>query len=65
MTSIKSPQIPLHQKFFQLFTEKRMVDVTLAADGQFIFCHKIILAAVSKYFEVMTTNTSNKRRSWN
>ncbi len=35
-----------------LLEREELVDVTLAAEGQFIHAHKLVLAASSKYFEV-------------
>jgi hypothetical protein len=32
--------------------KERLVDVTLAAEGQFINVHRIVLFACSQYFEV-------------
>ena len=36
----------------KLLTKNILLDVTLAAEGKFLRAHKIVLAAVSKYFEV-------------
>jgi BTB/POZ domain len=41
-----------NRKFYDLFTQKLMVDVTLSADGQFVQAHKVVLAVASSWFEV-------------
>lgn len=40
------------RKFFDLYTQKSMVDVTFSAEGQFLQAHKAILVAASSWFEV-------------
>ncbi|XP_021964051.1 longitudinals lacking protein, isoforms H/M/V isoform X2 [Folsomia candida] len=41
----------LQSVFRDLLEEERLVDVTLACEGGFIKCHRIILSACSSYFE--------------
>lgn len=43
----------LHSTFRSLLEEERLVDVTLACEGGFIKCHRIILSACSSYFETL------------
>lgn len=51
-TSFKNPQDPLNFKCLEMLNKESYVDVTLIADGRFLQCHKLILAASSGYFEV-------------
>lgn len=39
-----------------LWERQELVDVTLAADGQHINVHRIVLCACSKFFQVQLTN---------
>lgn len=41
-----------NRKFFDLFTQKSLVDVTFSAEGQFLYAHKVVLVAASSWFEV-------------
>jgi BTB/POZ domain len=52
MTSFRNPQDPLNFKCFEMLNRESFVDVTLIADGRFMQCHKLVLAASSGYFEV-------------
>lgn len=52
MTLFRRTQSPINVKLYELLNEKKLVDVTLVADGQFIQGHKLVLAAASIYFEV-------------
>ena len=38
--------------FSGLYTSETLVDVTLAAEGKHIQCHKMLLSACSDYFQV-------------
>lgn len=40
--------------FKELLQHEVLVDVTLAAEGQFIHAHKLVLSACSLYFKVST-----------
>lgn len=37
-----------------LLERERLVDVTLAAEGQFLNVHRLVLFACSQYFEVIS-----------
>lgn len=52
MLNFTKPTPDFSRKFFNLYMEKSMVDVTLSADGQFIQAHKVVLAVASSWFEV-------------
>ena len=43
---------------------EKFVDVTLAAEGQFINAHKLVLSASSKYFEVTQISNHMKVESY-
>ena len=40
------------EKLSSLLNRQSLLDITLAAEGQYIKAHKVVLAAASKYFEV-------------
>lgn len=52
MLSFSKPTPDFNRKFFDLYVQKSMVDVTLSADGQFLHAHKVVLAVASSWFEV-------------
>lgn len=41
----------LSTAFPQLLDQEKFVDVTLACEGQQVYCHKVVLAACSQYFD--------------
>lgn len=52
---INKPTPNFNRKFYDLFIEKSMVDVTLSDNsGQFLHAHKVVLAVASSWFEVNT-----------
>lgn len=44
-----------------LLMKERLVDVTLAAEGQFINVHRIVLFACSQYFEELLSQLPDKQ----
>lgn len=69
LLSFTKPTPDFSRKFFDLYTQKSMVDVTLSADGQFLYAHKVVLAVASSWFEVSKKNcffwiSSYFSRSW-
>lgn len=47
-----------------LWERQELVDVTLAADGQCIQVHRIVLCACSKYFQVLLINIMGLKLSY-
>ena len=52
LVNFTKPTPDFNQKFYNLFCQKSMVDVTLSAEGQFLQAHKVVLAVTSSWFEV-------------
>jgi hypothetical protein len=52
LINFSKPTPDFNRKFYDLFSQKTMVDVTLSAEGQFLQAHKVILAVASSWFEV-------------
>ena len=46
----------------KLLERETFVDVILAAEGQFIKVHRLVLCACSQYFEVMLVNRLDSTR---
>lgn len=51
-------QSTLISVFDTLLEKGTLVDCTLAAEGQFLKAHKVVLSACSPYFAVSTTTTN-------
>jgi hypothetical protein len=48
----RKPTPDFNRKFYDLYRQKSMVDVTLSADGHFLQVHKVVLAVASSWFQV-------------
>lgn len=42
----------LKPAIFNFFKTNQFTDITLSAEGKFVHCHQVVLAAISPYFEV-------------
>ncbi|KAG5668624.1 hypothetical protein PVAND_016559 [Polypedilum vanderplanki] len=51
LINFNKPTPDFNRKFYDLFSQKSMVDVTLSVDGQFLQAHKVVLAVASSWFE--------------
>ncbi|XP_070496557.1 transcription activator GAGA-like [Chironomus tepperi] len=61
LISFTKPTPDFNRKFFNLFTQKSMVDVTFSADGQFLYAHKVVLAVASSWFEELFDTLKDKQ----
>ena len=48
------------EKLSSLLSRESLLDITLAAEGKYIKAHKVVLAAASKYFEVIQNYAKHK-----
>lgn len=53
-------QSTLSTAFTSFFTNNRLVDCTLAAEGKFLMAHKVVLSACSPYFETLLSQQYDK-----
>lgn len=54
------PQVMV-DRISSLLNRKCLLDITLAAEGKFIKAHKVVLSAVSKYFEDLLCETQEQQ----
>lgn len=52
LINFSKPTPDFNRKFYDLYSQKSMVDVILSAEGQFLYAHKVVLAVASSWFEV-------------